>query len=361
MLSKSQWTLVLGGILLLLLYFIIGSLSSIIFPFLMGFIGAYALNGTVTRLTNIRVSRGVGSALVVLAVVMTLIMMMMVFIPFVQQQLLSLTLMIPHLIDAWVSSLKPIVDSFAEKAGIVLPTDIKSHISEHTGDILSWFITIIRDLLGNSMLLANLISLVILTPVIMFYLLKDWPILVSSVYHQIPPRYQSTISSYALRVDSALSNYGRGQLKVCLVLMILYTTTLWAIGINQGVFIGLMTGFMSFIPYVGMIMGLLATLASGFAHFAGWNQIILICIAFAIIGLVEGNILSPRFIGEKVGLHPVWIIFSLLAGATWFGFIGVLVALPTAAIIGVIFRIALESYRNSSFYTGQMKSNGLKA
>lgn len=349
---KTQWVWISAGILALL-YLTLKSLSAICFPFFMGFIGAYAFNGVVIRLGKYHLSRGVASALVVLMVLASLVVLMMVFIPFVQHQLVSLALIAPGLVESWMSSLKPFLETYSHKLGLSSPLEIKSHVSEHVGAIFSWSLVILKDLLSNGMVLANLLSLVILTPVIMFYLLKDFPSFIQAVYNVIPQGYRSGISSFVVRVDDVLSDYIKGQSKVCLVLVILYGISLWAIDINQGVFIGMMTGLMSFIPYVGALLGLLATLASGFAHFSGWNQIIMIFVVFGIIALFEGNILSPRLIGERVGLHPVWIIFALLAAGTWFGFLGVLFALPVAAIIGVSIRVAFERYKKSPLYSGE--------
>lgn len=352
---KSQWFWIFSGAFILL-YLTLKSLSAICFPFFMGFVGAYALNGSVTRLASYHISRPFGSAIMVLGVLVSLVIFMMVFIPFVQNQLVSLAFITPHLAEKWMIEFKSLVDIYSQKFGVQPPIEIKTHISQHVGEIFSWSLTILKDLLSNSMVLANLISLTILTPIIMFYLLKDFPLVINSIYGIIPLAYRDTISSYVKRVDSTLSDYVRGQIKVCLILTLLYTISLWTIGINQGIFIGIITGIISFIPYVGVILGLLATLASGFAHFEGWNQIILIFVVFAIIGTLEGNVLSPRLIGEKVGLHPVWIIFALLAAGSWFGFLGILFALPMAAIIGVSFRILLERYKASPLYTKEISS-----
>ncbi|AIK96076.1 AI-2E family transporter [Candidatus Odyssella acanthamoebae] len=332
-------------------FYFVRSLSAIFFPFFMGLIGAYALNGVVTRLGRFKISRGLASALVVLTVLLTFVLLLMVFIPFVQKQIVTLAVRAPQLAGSWLQELKPFLSSIGERFGATAtPDELKAKVSEHVGDIFSWSLSVITNLLTNGMALANIISLVILTPVIMFYLLKDWHRMVASVYDLIPYKYRATMSLYVGRIDKTLSDYARGQILVCLTLMVLYSISLWLIGVDQAFFLGIMTGFLSFIPYVGAVLGLLATMANGFANFEGWNQIVLILVVFVAVGLIEGNILSPRFIGERVGLHPVWIIFALLASATWFGFAGVLVALPVAAIVGVIVRTTLEWYKTTKCY-----------
>lgn len=346
--SVVFWVAALGA---LVVYYFFHSLSAIFFPFLVGVIGAYALDGTVSRLERVKINRSLGSAFVVLTVLLSFILLLMVFIPFVQQQIVTLAVKAPALADGWLQNLKPLLEDISHKVGgATSPDDLKQKISEHVGDIFGWSLKIITNLLSNGMALANIISLVILTPVIMFYLLKDWPRVISSIYEMIPHRYRDTVQLYAGRIDRTLSDYAKGQILVCLTLMVLYSFSLWMIGVKQPFFLGFMTGFMSVIPYVGTVLGLLATLANGFAHFDGWNQIIMILVVFIGVGAIEGNFISPRLIGERVGLHPVWIIFALLASATWFGFAGVLVALPVAAIVGVIIRTTTEWYKTTKCY-----------
>jgi predicted PurR-regulated permease PerM len=132
--------------------------------------------------------------------------------------------------------------------------------------------------------------------------------------------------------------------------MILYSVSLSLIGFEEAIFVGLLTGFLAFIPYLGALIGLLLALILGFLHFTGWLHIILILIIFAIINFVEGNFLTPKLIGKKVGLHPIWIIFSLLAFGTWFGFLGVIIALPFAASMSVVLRLLIERYKHTHFY-----------
>lgn len=327
------------------------SLSTVAFPFLLGLIGAYALNGLVSRMEKMHISRGVSSAILILGVLFLLTLLMIVAFPYLEQQLFHLAVSVPGLVDNVFNYLRPFLEQMAEKFGTPQPTELKSQLTSHLGDILTWSIRLITNLLTNGMALANMLSLIILSPIIMFYLLKDWPKLIAGIDTHIPLRYVAAVRYHAQTMDLTLSAYAKGQAIVCLVLMILYATTLWAIGLDQGVFVGFLTGFLSFIPYLGLIIGLLTSIAIAFTQIHGifiWKVIAV----FAIIGLIESNILSPRLIGEKVGLHPVWIIFSLLAGGTWFGFIGIILALPVAAMIGVLVRVMLDLYLASPLYIG---------
>jgi hypothetical protein len=243
--------------------------------------------------------------LIVLTVLLSFILLLMVFIPFVQQQIVTLAVKVPELADGWLQGLKPWLAEVGQKFGnAASPDDIKQKISEHFGDIFGWSLKIITNLLTNGMALANIISLMILTPIIMFYLLKDWPRFISNVHDMIPHSYRDTALLYAGRIDRTLSDYAKGQILVCLTLMILYSVALWIIGVKQPIFLGFMTGFMSFIPYVGVVLGLLATLANGFAHFDGWDQIILIFTVFVCVGLIEGNFLSLDLLENALVYTP---------------------------------------------------------
>ncbi len=349
--KRTNWfwfsALIIAGV-----FYLLNSLSTIFFPFFLGLIGAYAFDGIVTRMGRFKISRGLASAIVILGVILLLIVMLIIFIPFLQQQFYVLGSNVPSMVESSFATIKPLLERSASEFGTPSPAELQGQIKSHLGDILTWSIKLITNVLTNGMALANVLSLIFLTPIIMFYLLKDWPKLVCTVEALIPAAYSDQVKHLAKRIDYTLSAYAVGQSFVCLVLMVLYSVSLTLIGLPQGFFVGILTGFMSFIPYVGMLAGLLASLAVSIANLSGLNQVTSILIVFGLISIIESNFLAPRLIGEKVGLHPVWIIFSLLAGATWFGFVGILIALPTAAMIGVIVRIALEFYRSSGIYLG---------
>lgn len=177
--------------------------------------------------------------------------------------------------------------------------------------------------------------------------------MITKIDNLLPAKWASQIRKHTTTVDRTLSSYAKGQAIICLILMVLYATSLWAIGLKQGIIVGILTGFMSFIPYIGMLIGYMTSLGISFAEFTSWSGIGCVTLVFIIISLIEGNVLIPRFIGQKVGLHPVWIIFALLAAGTWFGFMGILVALPVTAALGVIARIMIDWYTETSFYQQQ--------
>lgn len=338
------------------------SLGSILMPFLAGFIGAYALNSPATWLSRRHFSRGIASAFLVLSLIIILITLMLVALPYLQQQLFLLASSIPRLIERLFQNIAPTLESISQAYGTPSASELKTQVISHLGDILTWSVRVLTNLLSNGMALANLLSLVILTPVITFYLLKDWPRIITKLDNLLPARWASQIRKHTTTVDRTLSSYAKGQAIICLILMVLYSVSLWAIGLKQGIIVGILTGFMSFIPYIGMLIGYMTSLGISFAEFTSWSPIGCVTLVFISISLIEGNILIPRFIGQKVGLHPVWIIFALLAAGTWFGFIGILLALPVTATLGVIARILIDWYIETPFYQQRdLKKNAPKA
>ena len=344
--NKILWL----GIAILPIY-LIHTLASILFPFFLGFIGAYAFNYPVTVLEKYRLSRTIGSAFVILGFLIILALIVIVFLPLLQHELLILARSMPSVIENWIALMKPFLEKSAYELGTPSAGEIKSQVTSHFGDIINWSIKFLTNILTNGLALANVLSLLILTPVIMFYLLKDWPKVIYHIDDCIPLTHRDSLRFYASRIDATLSAFVKGQGLVCLILMGMYSLSLWSIGVPHGFFLGIITGLISFIPYVGMITGMVATLAVSLANFESWSQILLIIVTFSTIGIIEGNFIAPRLIGDKIGLHPVWIIFSLLASATWFGFLGILVALPLTAVMGVLVRILLQCYKTSFFYT----------
>lgn len=329
---------------------ILYSLGSILMPFLAGLIGAYALNSPATWLSRRHFSRGIASAILVLSLILLIITLMLIALPYLQQQLFLLASSIPPLIEHLFQQVAPTLERVSQDFGTPSAAELKTQVISHLGDVLTWSVRVLTNLLSNGMALANLLSLVILTPVITFYLTKDWPYMIAKIDSLLPLKWASQIRKHTITVDRTLSSYAKGQAIICLILMFLYSTALWAVGLKQGIIVGILTGFLSFIPYIGMLIGYMTSLGIGFASFTGWSSIGLVTLVFVIISLIEGNVLIPRFIGKKVGLHPVWIIFALLAAGTWFGFIGILLALPITAMLGVITRIFIDWYTSSPLY-----------
>ena len=198
----------------------------------------------------------------------------------------------------------------------------------------------------------HLLSLVIITPVVAFYLVRDWDRIVAHVDSLLPVTAAPTIREQVGKIDSTISAFVRGQATVCLVLAATYAVALTLIGLPFGLLVGIGAGLISFIPYIGASVGLIVGLAIAYAHFDQWAPIVGVAAVFLAGQTAESYVLTPRLVGDRVGLHPVWIMFALLAGGALFGFTGVLLAVPAAAVIGVLVRFAIARYRDSDLYRG---------
>lgn len=334
----KNYLVFLGLIGVFLLGIALHSLGTILVPFIAGLIGAYILNRPVTALENLKVPRGFGSLLMILTVLLVLGLLMMVAVPFLQKEFILLSRNMPALVQHFYSLINPLLDFVTERLPPEDIVKIKAQISDQFGSIMTWMVQFILNILSNGLALANVVSLVILTPVVMFYILKDWPKFVGIVQSLLPKKNAAKMVHYGQVIDQNLASYAKGQMLVCLILAVLYSIGLTVVGLKNAVFVGIFTGCISFIPYVGALIGFLV---STLIHLSGhdtWNPLISIGLVFLIVQAIEGNFLTPRFVGGRIGVPPVWILFSLLACATWFGFFGIVLALPTAAIISTVVR-----------------------
>jgi predicted PurR-regulated permease PerM len=219
---------------------------------------------------------------------------------------------------------------------------------------VGWLTTFLQSLWSGGRALFSLFSLVVVTPVVAFYLIYDWHRMLRTADSWIPVNQRETVRQLAREIDAAIAGFVRGQTAVCLILGSFYAVALTLSGLNFGLLIGLISGVITFIPYVGSMTGLILALGVAVAQFwPDYSSILMVLGIFLVGQFLEGNLLAPKLVGESVGLHPVWLIFALLAFGYLFGFVGLLVAVPLAATIGVLARFALQRYRESSLYTGE--------
>jgi predicted PurR-regulated permease PerM len=218
--------------------------------------------------------------------------------------------------------------------------------------LVTWGTNLLGQVISGGVAIANLISLLVITPVVAFYLLRDWDRIVARVDTWLPRGHAGAIREQAREIDRTLAGFLRGQGTVCLILGVFYAIGLTLAGLDFGLVVGLVAGLLSFIPYVGAIVGLVLSVGLALVQFDDWLRIAVVAGIFFVGQAVEGNFLTPKLVGESVGLHPVWIIFGLLAGGALFGFVGVLLAVPAAAVIGVGVRFALGRYMQSPYYHG---------
>ena len=219
-------------------------------------------------------------------------------------------------------------------------------------DIARWVLRVIVSVLTSGLALANLISLIVITPIVSFYFLRDWPLMTRTVDRLFPLQNATKIRTVLSDINNTIGGYARGQALVCLTLGIYYAFALTLVGLDFSVLVGAIIGFIAFIPYIGAFTGFVLSLGIAFSQFNDWYSIGLVGLVFLLGQTLEGYLLIPKFVGDRIGLHPVWVIFSILTGGVLYGFIGVLIALPVAAALGVVVRFLIDEYKASPLYQG---------
>jgi predicted PurR-regulated permease PerM len=347
---ERQMLFWLGGFIVLVLA--LWLLSDILLPFIVGLGIAFLLTPLADRLERLGVNRMVAALLLVTIVVLAFVWLILLVAPLLGSQLGSLIDNVPGYISRLQTLLSDSGGPWLQKiVGDNFNAD--KSINDLVGQGIGWFTSFLRSLWSGGRALVSLFSLMVVAPVVAFYFIYDWHRMIRKADGWIPVRQRATVRQLGREVDAAISGFIRGQTAVCLILGSFYAIALTLSGLNFGLLIGLVSGMITFIPYVGSMTGLILSLAVAIAQFwPEWTSILTVLAIFFVGQFIEGNILSPKLVGQSVGLHPVWLIFALLAFGYLFGFVGLLVAVPLAATIGVLARFALRRYLASSFYTG---------
>ncbi len=355
----APWAIAILAVALFLYLF-----SGVLMPFAAGIALGYLLDPVAEKLERLGFNR-LGAALFILAVSVILIVLALVLIgPILGHQLSAFVENLPRivlrlqaLVSDWSSRILETSwgSEVAAKLGLGSgnPGDIQKALGDFAGDAAKWLGGFARSLISGGAALVGLLSLLVVTPVVAFYILVDWNHMIDSVRSLVPPRYLPEVGAVARDVDAALAGFLRGQSLVCLFLGLWYGLGLTLIGLNYGFLIGISAGFLSFIPYVGSLSALVVSAIVALVQ--GWPDWTMLAMSLGVVAsgqFLEGNVLSPKLVGESVGLHPVWLMFALLASGSLFGFTGLIVAVPVAAALGVLLRFFFARYRGSPFYLG---------
>jgi predicted PurR-regulated permease PerM len=324
--------------------------SPMLLPFAVAIVVAYFLNPLVNMLQQKGARRPLGSIIVLVSFLLAVFLIMLLVVPLIQTQVSALIIAVPDYIQAFRRDVQPYFDKFLSRLSPEDLGNIQNVASGYAGNVVGWFARILENIVTGSMALFDILTLLIVTPVVAFYLLRDWPKLTTVIDQMIPRSSYDRVKQELTCIDQTLAGFIRGQGLVCLCLATLYGTGLTLSGLNYGATIGIVAGLLSFIPYVGTLFGVVTSLLLGFTEFDAWQPIAIIAAVFVVGQILEGYFLTPKLVGDRVGLHPVWILFSLFAGASLFGFVGILVAVPVAAVLGVLLRLAARLYRGSSYY-----------
>ena len=325
-------------------------LRTILLPFVIGIAVAYFLDPVVDKLEERKWNRSLATLFTLFVFLALVIFLVFLLVPVLTNQLKNFAQFLPIVKD----KLQLIIDAVA---GILNNKVDAKVLDVPASGLIKWSTKMLGGVIDGGAAIADLLSLFLITPLVAFYLLRDWDLIVEKVYDWFPVRHKDTLQEQLNEIDKKLAAFVRGQGTVCLILASYYAITLTMTGLEFGVVIGVFAGLISFVPFVGAIFGGLLSIGLAYLQFEAWTNIVIIAGIFILGQILEGYILTPKFIGEAVGLHPVWVIFSLLAGGALFGFLGVLLALPMAAIVGVLFRFCIDHYKNSSYYNGSSEEN----
>jgi predicted PurR-regulated permease PerM len=348
--TRGQRIALLVGLLVALLVGL-QLFASVLLPFVAAAGIAYFLDPLASRLTRVGLPRGVAAILLVLALLTAVLLFALLLYPLIVAQIGILFARVPDYTDAVRQFAAEQIAHLQDKLGPdVVDSKLRDLVGGQAGSIVAFVASTLRGVIGSGFALFNVLTLVVVTPVVAFYLLRDWPGVVSRVESWLPRRYAGLIQAQADEVDRILSAWLRGQMLCCVLLAIYYATALTLVGLDLGLIVGVTAGLLSFIPYVGSITGLVAAIGFAFAQFPTWQGIIEVGVVFVVGQLLEGYVIYPRFLGDRVELHAVWVIFALFAGGAAFGFVGVLLAVPVAAIVGVLCRFWLRRYLASPLY-----------
>ncbi len=327
---------------------------SILLPFVAGMALAYFLDPVADWLERRGLSRLMATVVILVCFVLVFVLSLMLVIPIIINQFTEFAAALP----GYISQLQQIISSPETS---FLPHWIGSQIEtikQNFSEVLSQGAGFIGSLLGqiwnSGKAIVDVVSLLIVTPVVAFYILLDWDRMVSKVDNWIPREQVNTVRRIAREMDESVAGFIRGQGSLCLILGIFYAVGLSIVGLNFGLLIGFVSGMISFIPYIGSLIGLVLSVGVALVQFwPDYPWILAVAGVFFVGQFVEGNILQPKLVGESVGLHPVWLMFALFAFGAMFGFVGLLIAVPAAAVVGVLVRFALSRYLDSDIYYGR--------
>lgn len=336
----------------LLVVFIIalGWVRSILLPFATGFVIAYVLAPIVAWFERRGIRRDLGSLLVLILFLVAGSGILVVLVPLIQGQIVELIARVPNLVHSSQDLLGKLITLLQEHLPAEDISKVRDLVGTKLAEALTWLAALVQGMITSSFAVLNILSLVIVTPIVTFFLLRDWDAMVAQIDSYLPRQSLDTVRGQARLVSDTLVGFIHGQAMVCLILAIYYGIALTAAGLQSGLALGLLVGVLAIIPMLGVATGFI--LAIGFAslQYGSWAAILSVIGIFAFGQLVEANVLTPKLVGGRIHLHPVWVIFALFAGGTLYGFVGILLAVPAAAVIGVLIRFALTRYRASTLY-----------
>ncbi len=327
--------------------------SGILLPFVAGMVLAYFLDPVADRLQRLGLSRLMATIVILFAFIVVLVLAFVILIPVLASQMADFASKLPEYLTRLQSLITSFDPRWLEEQFGVDANGLREGLNSLLTSGFGLLTTVFTSIWSSGVALVSVVSLFVVTPVVAFYMLLDWDRMVAIVDSWVPRDYVQTVRAIANDINTATAGFVRGQGTLCLVLGAMYATGLTLTGLNFGILIGLFAGLISFIPYVGSLTGLVLAVGVAFVQFwPDWTMVAAVAGVFFVGQFIEGNILQPRLVGKSVGLHPVWLMFSLFAFGALFGFVGLLIAVPASAAVAVLVRFAIARYLESPLYKG---------
>ena len=347
---RVQWTAVVLGVLWLLWL-----LAPVLSPFALAALLGWLGDPLVDRLERARFKRNTAVILVFSAMSLLLLVAAVLLVPMLEQQIVTLVHSLPGYRDWFVGTALPWVE---QRTGLEIlswldPERLFTLIREHWDRAGGIAATVLGYLSRSGFALLGLLANIVLLPVLTFFFLRDWDLLVARVGLLVPRDHADTVRTLARESDAVLGGFLRGQFLVMLILGVLYAIGLWGVGLDFGILIGILAGLLTFVPYLGPASIVVFGGIAAMVQFGDWQHLAGVAVVFTVGQIIESYWLTPKLVGDRIGLHPMAVIFAVTAGGTLFGFLGMLLALPVAAVANVLLRYAHERYTASSLYAGE--------
>jgi predicted PurR-regulated permease PerM len=338
------WWVVPAAVVGVLLYF----LAPILSPFLFAAILAYICNPLVDRMARRRVPRTLGAALMLLLLLALFVAFILIMVPLLARQVRAMALQIPAYVEWARANLAPRVEAHF---GITLDIEfVREWVTEHAAAIQQFAVKLLPSLTTGGMALVDFAVNLVLVPVVLFYFMRDWNRLTLSISEMVPRRWYPQFAAIFTEINEVLGQFLRGQLLVMLLMGAFYTVGLWLVGLDYALSVGMIAGLVTFVPYLGVIIGVALATLTALLQFDSMTQLLWIWGVFAAGNVLEGYVFVPLLVGERIGLHPVAVIFALFAFGQLFGFFGVLLAVPVSASLLVWLRHVRRRYLGSGMY-----------
>lgn len=342
------WLAVLG-----VFVWLVWLLSAVLLPFVVGMAIGYLLDPVVERLARRGLSRGSAAGLLIVGSFALGALGLLLVLPALIEQALDVSRRLPEVMAAVHDWLQPVLERTLIGVRSTPAGDLSQPLSAVVDRAGSAVAALLANVVSQGLAIVNVLSLLAITPLVAFYLLRDWPLIVAEIDGWLPQAHAATIREQARQIDAVLAGFARGAAIVCGALSVFYAGALSLVRLDFALVIGVVAGGLSFVPYLGFVVGLVASVGVALWQFwPEWLRVALVLVIFLVGQVVSDYVLTPWLVGERTGLHPLWVIFGVFAGGALFGFVGMLLAVPACAAIGVLARFALARYKESETYRG---------